>query len=185
MNVYKLVGRNVEITDAMRDYVSKRLGKLERFSSQVVDAKVVLIVKASSNLERRNRVEVQLNVPNGIIRAEEAAPDMYQAIDQAAEVLERQLKKFKDRLTSRGERTADLPSLDDGREVDAGPIEPFEPEIVRSKKFELRPMAAEDAALQMEALGHDFYVFTNAHTNLVNVIYKRRDGNYGLIEPRA
>ncbi|HEX2864121.1 MAG TPA: ribosome-associated translation inhibitor RaiA [Deinococcales bacterium] len=186
MNVYKLVGRNVEITDALRDYVSNRLKRLERFSSQVVDAKVALIVNAASDLTRRNRVEVQLNVPNGIIRAEEAAPDMYQAIDQAAEVLERQLKKFKERFTLRGERTSDVPAAGVGAPVvPNGEIEPFEPEIVRTKRFELRPMAAEDAALQMEALGHDFYMFTNAQTNLVNVIYKRRDGHYGLIEPRA
>ncbi|HWG84126.1 MAG TPA: ribosome-associated translation inhibitor RaiA, partial [Deinococcales bacterium] len=157
MNVYKLVGRNVEVTDSLRDYVANRLRKLERFSSQIVDAKVVLHVKAASALDRRNRVEMQLNVPNGIIRAEEASADMYQAIDAAANVLERQLKKFRGKFVDRAQRGADAPVVDDFADDDDG--EEFTPEIVRSKRFELRPMAPEDAAAQLEALGHDFYVF--------------------------
>ncbi len=181
MNVYKLVGRNVEVTDALRDYAQNRLARLERFSDQIVDAKMVLHVRQASAQDRRNRVEVQLNVPNGIIRAEEASADMYQAIDAAVIVLERQLKKFRGKFLTRVQRGAQPPvpeaAEDDGEE--------FAPEIVRSKRFELRPMAAEDAAAQMEALGHDFYMFTNAQTNEVNVIYKRRDGHYGLIEPHA
>jgi putative sigma-54 modulation protein len=178
MNVYKLVGRNVEVTDALRGYVQKRLSKLERFSSQIVDAKVVLSIKADGKFERRQRVEVQLNIPNGIIRAEEASADMYQAIDAATEVLERQLVKFKDKFVTRAHR-GELPlpeSLIDEEDD-------FQPEIVRNKRFEMRPMNPEDAAAQMEALGHDFYVYTNPSTNAVNVIYKRRDGHYGLIEP--
>jgi putative sigma-54 modulation protein len=182
MNVYKLVGRNVEVTDALRDYVANRLRKLERFSSQIVDAKVVLHVKAASNIDRRNRVEMQLNVPNGIIRAEEASADMYQAIDAAANVLERQLKKFRGKFVDRMQRQAEV-GLPEAENEDDG--EEFTPEIVRTKRFEMRPMAPEDAAAQLEALGHDFYVFTNSQSSMVNVIYKRRDGNYGLIEPRA
>ena len=180
MNVYKLVGRNVEVTDALRDYVHNRLGKLERFSHQIVDAKVVLHVKAASDLARANRVEMQLNVPNGIIRAEEARGDMYQAIDAAAELLERQLKKFKGKFLAKSGRTAETVEV-----VPLEAAEEFEPEIVRSKRFELRPMAPEDAAAQMEALGHDFFVFTNAQSERVSVIYRRRDGHYGLIEPHA
>jgi putative sigma-54 modulation protein len=106
---------------------------------------------------------------------------MYQAIDAAAAALERQLKKFKGKFIERTQR-GELPPapVEDDGEVE----EDFTPEIVRSKRFELRPMGPEDAAAQMEALGHDFYMFTNAETSEVNVIYKRRDGNYGLIEPR-
>ena len=177
MNVYKLVGRNVEVTESLRDYVQNRLEKLERFSHQIVDAKVVLHVKAASDLQRANRVEMQLNVPNGIIRAEEARGDMYQAIDAAAEVLERQLIKFKGKFLAKSARIAEP----NGTPLEAE--EEFEPEIVRSKRFELRPMAPEDAAAQMEALGHDFFVFTNAQSERVSVIYRRRDGHYGLIEP--
>ena len=177
MNLYKLVGQNVEITDALRDHVEKKLSKLERFSSQIVDAKVVLHVKASSASARRNRVEVQLNVPTGIIRAEESSPDMYQAIDAAAETLERQLKKFKSKFL-RYRADAEI------RPATSEPEEEFVPEIVRSKSFELRPMDAEDAAAQMEALDHDFFVFVNSKSEKINVIYRRKDGNYGLIEPR-
>jgi putative sigma-54 modulation protein len=178
MNVYKLVGRNVEVTDALRGYVQKRLSKLERFSSQIVDAKVVLSIKADGKFERRQRVEMQLNIPNGIIRAEEADADMYQAIDAATEVLERQLVKFKDKFVTRAHR-GELPLPESLIEEE----DDFQPEIVRNKRFEMRPMNPEDAAAQMEALGHDFYVYTNPSTNAVNVIYKRRDGHYGLIEP--
>ena len=178
MNVYKLVGRNVEVTDALRGYVQTKLTRLERFSSHVVDAKVVLSIKADGKFERRQRVEMQLNVPNGIIRAEEASADMYQAIDAATEVLERQLVKFKDKFVTRAHR-GELPLPESLIEDE----EDFQPEIVRNKRFELRPMNPEDAAAQMEALSHDFFVFTNASTNIVNVIYKRRDGHYGLIEP--
>ena len=181
MNVYKLVGHNVEVTDAMRNYVHDRLDKLERFSHQVVDAKVVLHVKASSESSRSHRVEVQLNVPHGIIRAEEARGDMYQAIDAAANTLERQLKKFKDRFLGKNIRkhgdTMPVPTEIEPED------EEFLPEIVRSKRFELRPMTSEDAAAQMEALGHDFFVFENARSRHVNVIYRRKDGHYGLIEP--
>ncbi len=178
MNVYKLVGRNLEVTDALRNYVDKRLSRLERFSQSIVDARVVLSIKADGKFERRQRVEMQLNVPNGIIRAEEAAADMYQAIDAATDVLERQLVKFRQKFLTRTQRGELPPSMDT-----VSDDEEFEPLIVRNKRFELRPMSPEDAAAQMEALGHDFFVFTNASTNAVSVIYKRRDGHYGLIEP--
>ncbi len=178
MNVYKLVGRNLEVTDALRNYVDKRLSRLERFSQSVVDARVVLSIKADGKFERRQRVEMQLNVPNGIIRAEEAAADMYQAIDAATDVLERQLVKFRQKFLTRTQRGELPPSTET-----VGDEQEFEPLIVRNKRFELRPMSPEDAAAQMEALGHDFFVFTNASTNAISVIYKRRDGHYGLIEP--
>jgi putative sigma-54 modulation protein len=177
MNVYKLVGRNVEVTDALRNYVEDRLAKLERFSSQIVDAKVVLTVRADSRNDRSHRVEVQINMPQGIIRAEEAAADMYAAIDSAGELLERQLKRFKEKVLS---RQHDAPVLEVDSDIED---EPSSPEIVRSKRFEMRPMAPEDAAAQMEALNHDFFMFMNSETDKINVIYRRRDGNYGLIEP--
>jgi putative sigma-54 modulation protein len=177
MNVYKLVGRNVEVTDALRNYVEGRLAKLERFSNQIIDAKVVLTVRTDSRTDRSHRVEVQINVPNGIIRAEETAADMYAAIDSAGELLERQLKRFKEKLISR-QQYAELPEIESDIED-----EPSKPEIVRSKRFEMRPMVAEDAAAQMEALNHDFFMFMNSETDKINVIYRRHDGNYGLLEP--
>ncbi len=178
MNVYKLVGRNLEVTDAIREHVQQRLSKLERFSKHIVDAKVVLSVKNDGRADAPHRVEMQLNVPHGVIRAEEAGTDMYAVIDTAVHLLERQLKKFQTKLISREQRADPvlMPAVTDDTDE-------FIPEIVRNKRFEVRPMSPEDAVVQMEALGHDFYMFENAKTERVNVVYKRRDGNYGLLEP--
>ena len=174
MNIYQLIGRNIEITDAMRSYAEDKLAKLDRFSDQIIDARVTM-----SYDERLGgspcKVEVQVNVPNGVVRAEERGADTYAAIDLVVDKLERQLKRFKGRLIAkRAEGTPEpAPELP----------EPSEPSIVRTKRYVLRPMAAEDAALEMEALGHAFFVFRNVDTDLVSVIYLRHDGDYGLIEP--
>lgn len=185
MHIYELSGRNVEVTDAMRDYVQEKLSRLDRFNDQITDARVVLTVRDVRDAGRRNRVEVQLNVPNGIIRAEEHHADMYAAIDRASDVLERQLRKFKTRYMRH--RQEPLPQPEPGpaeTDLAAGADDAeFRPEIVRTKRFDLRPMSPEDAVAQMEALGHDFYVFKNMDTGRCGVVYRRRDGHYGLIEP--
>lgn len=189
MQIYQLSGRNVDVTDAMRDYVEEKLTRLDRFSDQITDARVVLTVRDVRDAGRRNRVEVQLNVPSGIIRAEEHHADMYAAIDRASDVLERQLRKFKTRYLKH--RHDGAPQPEQGlaeADVDAGlegDVTEFRPEIVRQKRFDLRPMSPEDAVAQMEALGHDFYVFNNMDTGGCAVVYRRRDGNYGLIEPNG
>lgn len=177
MNIYKLIGRNLEVTDAMRRYAEDKLAKLDRFSDQIVDARVVMSYDTNENAENPAKVEVQVNVPGGMIRAEERGQDTYAAVDLVTDKLERQLKRFKGRLIAK--RTEGIP-------------EPAEPEaaeraprVARVKRHVLRPMAPEDAALQMEALGHSFYVFRNIDTDLISVIYLRRDGDYGLIEPAS
>ncbi len=189
MHIYQLTGRNLDVTDALRAYVDHKLSKLERFNDHITDAKVVLTVRDVRDTMRRNRVEVQLNVPHGIIRAEEHHSDMYAAIDRVGDVLERQLRKFKTKhLRHRHDA-----SVDDAGGMVAAPVEDdlepggvsAVPEIVRQKKFDLRPMSPEDAALQMDALHHDFYVFMNAATEHCAVVYRRKDGNYGLIEPKV
>ncbi|MBB5233272.1 putative sigma-54 modulation protein [Deinococcus budaensis] len=189
VHIYKLSGRNVDVTDAMRDYVEEKLTRLDRFSDQITDARVTLTVREVRDAGRRNRVEVQLNVPHGIIRAEEHHADMYAAIDRASDVLERQLRKFKTRYMKQRAEVAPSPQPDLAEvEETAGAgleddVTEFQPEIVRQKRFDLRPMSPEDAVVQMEALGHDFYVFKNMDTGGCGVVYRRRDGNYGLIEP--
>ncbi|WP_457630147.1 ribosome hibernation-promoting factor, HPF/YfiA family [Oceanithermus sp.] len=183
MNIYKLVGRDVDITDALKNYVERKTERLDRYFDQIVDAKVVLSLAGSPHVERRAKAEIQLNVPGGIIRVEESDPDMYAAIDRAVEVLEKQLKRFKGRLL--GKRHSGLGAPPPQPPVEEEEPEEFEPEIVRVKRFEMKPMTPEDAALQMEALGHTFFVFRNADTEEINVIYRRHDGNYGLIEPGA
>lgn len=186
MHIYKLSGRNVEVTDAMRKYVEEKLLRLDRYSDQITDARVTLTVRDVRDADRRNRVEVQLNVPQGVIRAEEHHTDMYAAIDKASDVLERQLRKFKTRFMKKRMENHPLPEPGPAEAaVDAGfeDYDQFEPELVRQKRFEMRPMSAEDAVAQMEALGHDFFVFRSMHDESTSVVYKRNDGHYGLIEP--
>ncbi|GEM88899.1 MULTISPECIES: ribosome-associated translation inhibitor RaiA [Oceanithermus] len=183
MNIYKFVGRNVEVTEALKNYVERKAERLDRYFDNIVDAKVVLSIAGAPHVERRAKAEIQLNVPGGIIRVEESDPDMYAAIDRAIEVLEKQLKRFKGRLM--GKRHSGLGPGTPPPPPPEEEAEPFEPEIVRVKRFEMKPMTPEDAALQMEALGHTFFVFRNADTGEINVIYRRHDGNYGLIEPGA
>ncbi|PNY83065.1 ribosome hibernation-promoting factor, HPF/YfiA family [Deinococcus koreensis] len=188
MHIYKLSGRNVEVTDAMRVYVEEKLTRLDRYHDQITDARVTLTVRDVRDSTRRNRVEVQLNVPHGIIRAEEHHADMYAAIDKASDVLERQLRKFKTRYMKQRHDGAPQPEPGPAEaDVDAGfdDVSDFQPEIVRTKRFELRPMSPEDAVAQMEALGHDFYVFVNMKGGQSGVVYRRKDGHYGLIEPSA
>lgn len=180
MNIYQLIGRNLDITDAMRRYAEDKLAKLDRFSDQIIDARVVMSYDAKlSGAAGADpaRVEVQLNVPNGIIRAEERGADTYAAIDLVVDKLERQLKRFKGRLLAK--RTEEKPAMDEEDEAE------LEPAIVRVKRHVLRPMTPEDAAVQMEALGHAFFMFRNAETEDINVIYLRDDGDYGLLEPAS
>lgn len=186
MNIYQLIGRNLEITDAMRQYAEEKLDKLDRFSSQIVDASVVMSYDTKQDAAEPAKVEVQVNMPNGVIRAEERAQDTYAAVDLVIGKLERQLKRFKGRMIAkRGEvLSAPVPSeVTHGEPVDPVPPDEQPPTIVRTKRHVMRPMAPEDAAMQMEALGHSFFVFRNLDTDLISVIYLRQDGDYGLIEP--
>jgi putative sigma-54 modulation protein len=189
MDIYQMIGRNIEVTDAMRTYAEEKLEKLERFSDHIVDAKVVMSYATDGNPAMPAKVEVQLNVPNGIVRAEESGPDTYAATDLVVEKLERQLRRFKERRLAK--RNQELPPSDlavapmEGADTAAetDEREAREPAIVRVKRHVMRPMSPEDAALQMEALGHSFFVFHNMETDTISVLYKRHDGNYGLIEP--
>lgn len=174
MDIYTFIGRNIEITEAMHNYAEDKLGKLDRFSDQIVDGRVVMSYNERDSAGPA-KVEVQINVPHGIVRAEERGADSYAAIDLVVDKLERQLKRFKGRLLAR--RSEEKPAIEEPELEDEAPA------IVRTKRHVLRPMAPEDAAMQMEALGHTFYVFRNAETDSVNVIYLRTDGDYGLIEP--
>ncbi|RDI95039.1 ribosome-associated translation inhibitor RaiA [Meiothermus sp. QL-1] len=178
MNVYKLVGRQIEITEALKNYLDKKMARLDRHFNDNAEAKVVLSLAQGPRIERRAKAEIQVNVPGGIVRVEEADPDMYAAIDRAIDRLEYQLKRYKERYFQRARQLASVPAAPRMEEP-----EEEAPRIVRTKRFVMKPMTPEDAAFEMEALGHDFFVFRNAATEQINVIYRRRDGNYGLIEP--
>jgi len=180
-------GKNIQLTDSLRSYAENKVGKLERFYDQITHADVSLIVEKNKNVEETHKVEITLHANGTIIRGEESTISMYSSIDVAVDKLERQLKKYKQKLYTslsrekRREGIAPQSMLEMQVEEKLEPI--AEPRIVRSKRFSMKPMDPEEAALQMELLGHDFHVFLNPETNLINVVYKRKDGNYGLIEP--
>ncbi|WP_117238321.1 ribosome hibernation-promoting factor, HPF/YfiA family [Thermus sediminis] len=185
MNVYKLIGRNLEITDAIRGYVEKKLSRLDRYQNGELMAKVVLSLANSPHVGRKAKAEVQLDLPGGLVRVEEEDQDLYAAIDRMVDRLETQLKRFRERRFVGKRHSYQGPPPPEVRDLEAlrKPEEEEGPQIVRVKRFEMRPMDPEEAVFQMEALGHDFFVFRNAQTEEINVVYRRRDGNYGLIEP--
>ncbi len=165
-------GRNMDTTDALKDYISKRLGKLDKYIDNLGDAQVTMTVERGFH-----RIEVTIPINGMILRGEESTGDMYTSIDLVVEKLEKQIEKYKGKLQKRGARY-----VNDQRKTTAVP-EDEEPRLVRTKRFAIKPMPVEEAVLQMNLLGHNFFVFSNADTEQVNVVYKRKDGNYGLIEP--
>ena len=169
-----ITGRNIEVTQGLREAVEDKLGKLDRFFAPATEAVVRLSVQKDIQ-----KIEVTIPVKGHIIRAEESSSDMYVSIDLVEEILERQLKKYKNKLI---DKKQPAPSFSEAfLQEDASAEE--EIQIVKSKKFAVKPMDPEEACVQMELLGHNFYVFLNADTEEVNVVYKRKGGTYGLIEP--
>lgn len=178
----QLRGEHLTITDALRDYAEKKIGRLEKYfdTPPVQNVQVTLSVVRDSH-----NVEVTMPVNGIIIRAEERSSDMYASIDLVAEKLEGQIRKHKTKLNRRF-RDEGIRTLfqENGTAATVAVQEDAEEgQIVRVKKFAFKPMTPEEAVLQMDLLGHDFFVFANAETEEVNVVYKRHDGNYGLIEP--
>jgi putative sigma-54 modulation protein len=179
-------GRNTSVTDALFDHAEQKLERLARIMPPWDDAMTVeleLSVEKNPKIERPQIAEVTVRTKGPVLRVRESADDMYAAIDQAARKLERQARRYRERRKSHGGR---LP-LDEAARA-AEPVAPppeaaeREPRLVRTKSFDMKPMSPEEAALNMEMLGHEFYVFRNEGGD-VNVVYRRRDGDYGLIAP--
>lgn len=165
-------GRHLEVTPALKNYAEKKIQRFDRYLSNISEAVVTLTVE-----KYRHKVEVLLKVNGVLIQAEGITGDVYSSIDEVAEKLERQIKKYKEKLVSHrkaegkaGEAVAETAPPEVGR-------------IIKNKRFELKPMSPDEAAMQMELLDKDFFVFTNDNSGSINVIYRRRDGNFGLIEP--
>lgn len=171
---FTITGRNIEVTQGLREAVEDKLGKLDRFFAPATEAVVRLSVQKDIQ-----KIEVTIPVKGHIIRAEESSSDMYVSIDLVEEILERQLKKYKNKLI---DKKQSAPSFSEAF-LQEDSSEEEEIRIVKSKKFAVKPMDPEEACVQMELLGHNFYVFLNADTEEVNVVYKRKGGTYGLIEP--
>lgn len=172
-------GKNMDLTDALRDVTDKKMGKLDKYFQKDIEGNVTF-----SSEKNRKIIEVTINLPGTIIRAEESSDDMYASIDKAVDVLERQVRKYKTRLQKKYKNTEtirfeNLIPLSDDEKGD----EDDSPKIVRRKRFVLKPMLEEEAVLQMELLGHNFFVYMDGETGDTSIVYKRKDGNYGLIEP--
>ncbi len=172
-----LHGRNVEITDALREYIYKKVGKLEKYFEFTLEPKVVLSVQKNDH-----KAEITIPLNGRLLRSEVETYDMYASIDQAVDKVERQIHKYKTKVNRKAREVKD-PLVFQQLQQEEEP-EDDEPKVVRTKRFTMKPMDVEEAILEMNLLDHDFFVFTNAHTDEVNVVYRRRDGNYGLIEPR-
>ncbi|TDM03677.1 ribosome hibernation-promoting factor, HPF/YfiA family [Macrococcus carouselicus] len=181
---YEIHGENIEVTEAIRNYIEEKLSKLERYFTNVPDANAH--VKVKTYQDSRSKIEVTIPLKNVTLRAEERHDDLYAAIDLIVEKLERQVRKHKTKVNRK--------FREKGMEKDVFPAFPEtekdeepenEIEIIRSKQFDLKPMDSEEAVLQMNMLGHDFYIFNDAETNGTNIVYRRKDGKYGLIETSA
>jgi putative sigma-54 modulation protein len=167
-------GRNLEITPALRAYAEEKLSRLTRYLENIVTMHVVLSVS-----KHRQIAEVTLHVRDLTIRGEVESDDLYSSIDLVAEKLERQILRYKERIMAHAIRGGNR----GGRAATAARVAEEEPRVVKTKRFAVKPAAVDEAILQMDLLGHNFYVFRNAATEEVNVLYRRRDGHYGLIEP--
>ncbi|GIP40995.1 ribosomal subunit interface protein [Paenibacillus sp. J31TS4] len=181
---YNIRGTNLEITEPLREYVEKKLGKLERYFEQPIQSEAN--VKMSVLKDRQN-VEVTIPLSGVLLRAEEKGNDMYASIDLVVDKLERQIRKHKTKVNRKIRQENDVKTLfiEDPVANEQQPHEEEEPfELVKTKRFTLKPMDVEEAILQMNMIGHNFFVFSNsADAEQVNVVYKRHDGTYGLIEP--
>ena len=173
----KIFGKNIEVTEAIKGAVEEKLGKLDKYFAEETKADVTLSVNRNDQ-----KVEVTIPVKGGIIRAEEVSEDMYASIDMVEETIERQLVKYKNKLVDKKKSYRDN-FTNDYIEADYEDEDEDVVKIVRTKSFGIKPMDAEEACIQMELLGHNFFVFLNAETDEVNVVYKRKGGTFGLIEP--
>ncbi len=173
---FVIVGKNIEVTEGLRSAVEDKIGKLERYFNPETEVHVTLSVE-----KERQKIEVTIPVKGSIIRSEQVSNDMYVSIDLVEEIIERQIKKYKNKLIDQKQSA----SFFKQEFIEKDYMDDEEVKIIRTKKFDIKPMYPEDACVQMELLGHNFFVFFNAETEQVNVVYKRKGNTYGLIEPEA
>ena len=173
---FVISGKNIDVTEGLKNAVEDKLGKLERYFTSDTEIIVTLSVE-----KERQKIEVTIPVKGNIIRSEQVSSDMYVSIDLVEEIIERQLRKYKNKIIDKKQSSGFQPEFvekdfeEDGNEI----------KIIRTKKFGFKPMYPEDACVQMELLGHSFFVFVNAETEQVNVVYKRKANTYGMIEPEV
>lgn len=173
-------GKNLEISDWLKDYVEKKIGKLDRYLPTLTEARVELAMESTRNIDQSQVVQVTLRNNGTILRGEERSSDFTAAIDAVTDKLSKQIDRYKtkrQRGRAKGEQVVEATKT-------VEQAEPL-PQIVRTKQFRTPPISEEEAIEQMELLGHNFYVFFNRERGAINVLYRRNDGNYGLIEPET
>lgn len=174
---FTISGKNIDVTEGLKAAVRDKLGKLERYFTPDTEVIVTMSVE-----KERQKIEVTIPIKGHVIRSEQSSNDMYVSIDLVEEVIERQLRKYRTKLASKKMNVAD--NFNEAF-IDSDADEDEEIKIVRTKRFGMKPMYPEDACVQMELTGHDFFVFRNAETDEVNVVYKRKGNTFGLIEPEC
>ena len=170
---YIINGKNIDVTQGLKNAVQDKIGKLEKYFSEDTEAHVTLSVEKG-----HHKIEVTIPIKGTVIRAEETSTDMYVSIDLVEEIIERQIKKYKTKIIDSKQSAPGLSAAFADEEAEDSEII-----IRRTKHFQMKPMDPEEACIEMELSGHTFFVFRNADTEEVNVVYKRKDGTYGLIEP--
>jgi len=175
-------GRNLDVTDSIRSYAEQKLKKLDKQLNDATEIELELAVEKNPSIAANQIAEATVWTKGLTLRAREASEDMRASIDQLTEKLVRQVRHYRDKRSYRGTRSTHAP-VDEG--VPALQDDQLEQQIVKTKQFPDKPMSPEEAVLQLELIGHDFFVFRNAETSEVNVVYRRKDGGYGLIEPGA
>ena len=171
---FTISGMNIDVTEGLKAAVRDKLGKLERYFTPDTEVIVTMSVE-----KERQKIEVTIPVKGNIIRSEQVSNDMYVSIDLVEEVIERQLRKYKEKIVAKQQDGGNFKK--EFLEKESEPLD--EVRINRTKRFDMKPMYPEDACIQMELLGHNFFVFCNAENEEVNVVYKRKGNTYGLIEP--
>ncbi|KAB7706502.1 ribosome-associated translation inhibitor RaiA [Bacillus aerolatus] len=181
---YNIRGENIEVTPAIREYVEKKISKLERYFIETPNATVHVNLKVYP--DKNSKIEVTIPMKNLVLRAEERNEDMYAGIDLIVDKLERQIRKHKTKVNRKFREKGELQDYFAIAQSEVAPTEAEEDTdelaIVRTKQFDLKPMDSEEAVLQMNLLGHSFFIYTDAKSNGTNIVYKRKDGKYGLIE---
>lgn len=180
-------GRNIEVTDYMREYVTKKVGRLERYLPQIGEVRADLNQNMTRSADDRFTAQITIWANGQILRAEESTSDIFASVDATVDKISSQIRRFKGRRFDNKRRAAHAATRE-VEMVETAVAEQVEAEeepgyIIRRKQFLVEPMEEEEALEQMELLGHDFFVFYNPHTSSVNVIYRRKDGNYGLLIP--
>lgn len=174
---FEIRGENITVTEALNDYVEQKVGKLERYFNTELNATAHVRMKVYNN---QQSIEVTIPMKELLLRAEESNQDMYAAIDEVTEKLERQIRKHKTKINRKFRHEGSIKNLLVETKEDEHDNTEFE--VVRKKRFNIKPMNVEEAILQMNMLGHSFFVFSNVETNDINVVYRRKDGKYALIE---